>query len=82
MSAQATKCPAADVEKLVADWGDWEVLVPDALTDPGPPPEFEPVWMGVEAVYRSDGDVVFVIVGEDSVRWSVPADREVEVRED
>lgn len=80
MSATA-KIPAGDVEERTTDWGDFEVLIPDALTDPGPPPVYEPTWMGVEAIDTGEqGDVIFVIAGDPSVRWLVPVDRVVEVR--
>lgn len=83
MSAQATKLRAADVEQLTADWGDWGVLVPESMTDPGPPPEFEDTWMMVEAVERDHGQVVFILASDPpGIRWAVPADQEVEVRED
>lgn len=83
MSAQATKVLARDVEQLAADWADWEVLIPDALVDPGPPPEFESTWTMVEAIERDHEQVVFILAGDPpGVRWSVPPDQEVEVRED
>lgn len=77
-----TECLACDVRAATVDWEEWQVLIPDALVDPGPPPSFEPTWVPVEAV--EDGDhkaIVFVIEGEETVRWALPRDSLVQIRE-
>lgn len=77
-----TKLPASAVRIVTADWAEWQLLIPDALVDPGPPPVFEPTWVPVEAVEDGDHDaIVFVLRGEETVRWAVPRDRKVQIRE-
>lgn len=82
--AEATT-QAKFVDAITRQWevGDFEVLVPDACTDPGPPPTFEATWMMVEAIDRDSvpGETVFIFAGDPpGIRWGVLDDAPVQVR--
>lgn len=76
-------CLAEDVERVTAGWEKWQVR--QVLTpDPRDPETFGAAWLTVESVERADHNaIVFVIPvpGQEAVRWAVPRDKAIEVRE-
>jgi hypothetical protein len=78
----AMDCLAEDVEKVTAGWEKWQVR--QVLTpDPRDPETFGSAWLTVESVERDENHkaVIFVISGAAELRWAVPRDQAVEVRE-
>lgn len=76
-------CLVEDVERVTAGWEKWQVR--QVLTpDPRDPETFGAAWLTVESVERADHNaIVFVIpvLGQEAVRWAVPRDKAIEVRE-
>lgn len=82
MSEQWLRADA--VEATTADWAEWEVRVPHAMTDPGSegvPPTFEDTWMQVESVTTGEDEVAFYFETlDDPIAWSRDPAAQVEIR--